>query len=203
MRKLITFFVFFCLLYQPNYAAYLRAELNVKDEHRVNNRDGGFCMWCCLEMLLLACGYEEGKGLTHDRYETRYFVKTSRGFEELPKNGAAKVKDLVSELIRRRIPYEEQYYKDVSIIKKACNANGGAILLLNGWPVTGEGHGILITGYDAESVTFIDPNKAYQPGKENPAPYYTVSWKWVSYYWTGHVVTVRPNQKQVEVISNR
>ena len=157
---------------------------------RVPNRNPGYCMWACIEML----GRHQHDPRLFDLVESRSHDKDE--FEEEEHDGVRwlifRTKNLGTAVaVRNKMKalgikgYRLQDSgKDTSIITDALRVGHGVVVVMkwpNPPPKTGMGfHAIILTHMDDNRVHFIDPND-HEANWGGPRAWFDTNWVGVAF----------------------
>lgn len=162
------------------FVQVLFADVTIADNNRVQNRPGGYCVWCCIDMIARQHDHKSLIGITD---------KKERATKTDGESGGASIDDIVDELKQHNVKYwiQRQGNTDTDILKSAQKKNLPILIGLIGYPNSDSAHAVLMVGSDDKNVRFIDPNHADR--------IYEGSWEWFFSCWDGYTAVIdKPNQ---------
>ena len=194
MRKLhlvLATFLVFC-----NFAF---AEVKIAVKNRIpNDRDVGYCAWCCLETL----GRHHKIKSLYDLVEKRSKLSDYKEWNKEEKRwdhyvwvnyGNTKEKELrnvggyravTNKLKALGVKFRSQRSESKKLLKYAVKNDLGCMIVVFGKGVFLDGgtHAIILTEYKEDVIKFFDPNDV--------GHIYTANEAWLDKYWTGYTVVI-------------
>lgn len=159
------------------------ADVLIKKENRVRNREPGWCAWVCLETLGKHHRIPKLYNLSIDRMnDPDEIIINSDGYREfIPRNAATKEtaqRKLDSLKVNYEIRTGEPNWLKHNTIETGC------VVFMNP-PAFSEGHAIILTEFNEETIGFINPNDCR---------YYIASREWFDAYFSHVAIVVFPDE---------
>lgn len=209
MRKFIVAFLLLLV-----FSSSIFSQVIIEKENRVENRNPGYCAWCCLEMLGRHHKIEALYNLLDEREKEFTWEWDARKREWikspyiLTDYGSYKLREHRSPATHRAIAnklnsldvkysYQDHYNYDKSLLKEAIKNKQGCLVVVKWWKdangnaITAMNnsstHAIIILDYNEDGVEFLDPNHIDRT--------YSATHRWFNYYWTGYVLVLNGGDK--------
>jgi hypothetical protein len=165
------------------------ANINIEEQHRIQNRSPGYCAWCCIETLGRNQGIKQLEGLTDARSkdsditEKRLVQIDLDMWEEQEVIAYPKNVGYLPE-IRRKLDLLRVKYKitewDREHLKEAVQKHGCVVYMKTN-PVMPGPHAVVLTDYTDKIFRYIDPNGCHC---------WEGSREWFDYYWDGVAISL-------------
>lgn len=139
----------------------------IKRENRIANGPAGYCAWASLETLAKHRGIVKLDGVTEKYNKT---------------DGSATPEMVFRECQRRGVACHSWNVAREETLRDACDKKLGAVAGVRQLWSDSTFHAILVTGYDAEYVYYVDSNDVDW--------YYRAEWSWWRRHWTGWLVVL-------------
>lgn len=196
MRKFVATLL---LLFVFQFSSF--AQVVIDKESRIENRNPGYCVWCCLETLGNHQQIAALKGLVDSRdkefiwewnaqkkvWKKSPYVWIDYGTYQIKEHrspGTARAISNKLDNLGVKYRYQNYYNYDKTLIKNAVKNKQACLIVVRWWkgvpcPDT---HAIILLDYNEKGIEFLDPNEI-----DNT---YTASHQWFNHYWTGYVLVI-------------